>query len=158
VLFIGLPSALWFKNWTALALSIGWLVPEFNWMLTGNSFPLYIFVCADISVMAVIFAKAIVRAGPKIYPTFWAQLTGFKDVSVCDWCIVGLFLLGAWPIYVSDLHEYYRFWYLLYISVAQFLLAGVEALQIFLRQSRARSAYCPADNGLAYAGRIGGYA
>lgn len=159
VIFIGLPAGLYFRNITALMLSIAWLIPEFNWLITGDSYPLWLFICADISVMGVIFAKAISNVGDKLYLTSRSRLKGFiSDLTFWDGCILGLFLLGAWPIYIINIHEYYRYWYLLYISVTQFLLAGAEAIQLFIRSFRASSASHPADNSLVFAGRIGGYA
>ena len=61
VVCVGLPSA--YRNPTALALSLSWLMGELTWMATGNSLPLSVYICADITVIAVICAKAIYREG-----------------------------------------------------------------------------------------------
>ena len=72
VAFVGFPAAV--RNPTALALVCSWLAGEVTWLISGNNLPLSVYIMADIAVMTVIFAKAIVRAGPKLYPTIWLQL------------------------------------------------------------------------------------
>jgi hypothetical protein len=144
-LVVGVPSA--WKNPTAGALVLCWVFSEGLFWLTGNNLAVAYYAYPDICAITIIIAKGIVRAGDRDWP----------DLTVWDKCIIGLFLLGAWPIYVSTLHPYYQWWALFYISIAQFLLAGGESAQAFLRSLRARSAFPPADNGLAFAGRAGGY-
>jgi hypothetical protein len=157
VLLIGVPSAL--RNPTAAALVGAWAVTKAIYLFTGNGLATDFYVFPDIAVIAIIYAKAIVRAGPKDYPTITAQLRSLAtDLTVWDRLIVGLFLLGAWPIYVSTLHPYYQWWALFYIAILQFMLAGAESARSCLRSFRARSASHSRSDGLAFAGRTGGYA
>lgn len=117
------------RNPTALALSLSWLAGEITWMATGNNLPLSTYIMADIAVITVIFAKSIYRAGPRFYPSAQLHLKGFvTDLSWADRFIVAIFLLGAWPAYAIEMHPYYRWWTLYYLTVAQFLLAGSEVL------------------------------
>lgn len=110
-------------------------------MVTGDSLPLSVYIIADIVVLAVIFTKAIIRAGPKDYPTAGSQLRGlFFDLTVWDRCVAALFLLGAWPVYISTLDPYYQWWALYYITAAQFMFAGMEPLANWWLRRRARLA------------------
>jgi hypothetical protein len=124
---VGLPAA--FRNPTALALVVAWLVPEILYQFTGNSLPLSVYFMADITVIAVICAKAAIGEGCSTYPTLRQQFACFwRALTACDRTILGLFLFGAWPVYVSNLHPYYAWFALWAIAIAQFMLAGVEAL------------------------------
>lgn len=134
---VGLFAA--WRNLTAFALTASWLVGQIYYLRTGNSLALGQYFMADIAVVTVIFAKAIVSAGAKTYPTAWRQFKAFAtDLTVCDRFILGLFLLGAWPIYVSTIHPYYQWWLLFYITIAQFLFAGAEPLARWWSVRRAR--------------------
>ena len=134
---IGLPAVC--RNPTALALSLSWLAGELTWMATGNNLPLSVYVMADIGVIAVIYAKSISRVGPKYYPSAWQHAKSFvTDLTWSDRFIVGIFLLGAWPTYAVQIHPYYRWWILYYLTVAQFVLAGAEALLSWLKSRKDR--------------------
>lgn len=155
VLFVGLPAAL--RNSTAAALVLSWICGEISWMLTGNNLPLSTYFMADVAVIALIYAKTIRRVGPKTYPTIARQLYCLvMDLTVYDRWVVAIFILGAWPLYVLNLHAYYKWWALWSLLIAQFLLAGAEAIQSFRHELKARAASEPPGNGLALVGvRIG---
>lgn len=132
---IGLPAAL--RNMTAAALVVSWMIGEITWMVTGERFPFRLFFMADIAVIAVIYAKTIVRCGPKQYPTLGAQLRCLiTDPTPCDRLVLAIFMLGQWPLYIVSLHPYYRWWALFWLVIAQFLLAGGEALGSYLKVRR----------------------
>lgn len=127
VLAVGLSSA--WRNPTAFALVFAWLTAEAVSLATGDSLPLATSFKVDVAVIAVILAKAIVSEGCRSYPSLRAQLKcGWQALTACDRLIIGLYLFGAWPIYVSTLHPYYVWWSLWAITIVQFLLAGTEAL------------------------------
>ena len=150
VLGVGAPAA--FRNVTALALVIAWLFVEIVYQITGDSLPLKFSFMADIAVIAVIYAKMIRRCGAKIYSSMREQFRCFvTDLTKWDRWIAALFLLGAWPTYVLEIHPFFK-WYLLWlITITQFLLAGAEAALSFRHDIKAR-ATDPPDNGLALAG------
>lgn len=126
VVCVGLPAA--YRNPTALALSLSWLAGQATYLTTGNNLPLSIYIMADIAVITIIYAKSIRHAGVKTYPSAWRHLKGFvTDLTPCDRIVLAIFLLGSWPVYVLDLHPYYRWWTLYWLTIAQFLTAGVEA-------------------------------
>lgn len=130
---IGLPAM--FRNPTAAGLVLSWMLGEVTWMMTGNNLPLSVYFMADVAVITIIYAKMIWRVGPKTYPSAWLHFKCFiLDLTVCDRIIVGIFLLGAWPAYVIELDPYYKWWLLYWLTVAQFVLAGAEALSSWLRR------------------------
>lgn len=132
---VGLPAS--FRNPTALALTLSWLVGETAWLITGNSFPLSVYFMADVTVIAVIYAKTIRRCGAKLYSSLGEQVRCLvTDLTVCDRWVVAIFLLGAWPLYVFDLHPFYKWWSLWSLVIAQFLIAGSEVLVCFLAARR----------------------
>lgn len=135
---VGLPAA--YRNPAAAALSLSWLAGEVTWMVTGNSLPLSVYIMADIAVITVILAKGIVRAGPETYPR----------LTVWDSLIIGLFVFGAWPVYLSTLHAYYQWWALFYITIAQFVFAGMEPVSNWYTLHRAKRRVRP-DNILQFA-------
>lgn len=152
---VGVPSA--WRNSSALALLLSWLMGETAWLMTGDSLPLSVYFMADVAVIAIIYAKAIRHAGVKTYYDTRRQLAGLvSDLTVFDRWIVAIFLLGAWPLYLLDLDPRSK-WFLLWgLTIAQFLLACAEAIQMLRLESRAQPEPCSGD-GLAFAGRIGGY-
>lgn len=132
---IGVPAA--FRNVTALAMVIAWLLVELAYQITGDSLPLRFSIMADIAVIASIYAKTIHRVGTKTYPTVKEQLRCLVvDLTRWDRGIVAIFLLGAWPAYALSIDPFWK-WYLLWgLCIAQFLLAGGEALASFLKAKR----------------------
>lgn len=151
VIGIGLPAAL--RNPTAGALVAAWALGEATWLLTGNSLPLNVYFMADIAVLAVMCVKAIMKEGSRTYPTMKAQLAAFwRALTLWDKLIAGGYIFAAWPVYVIAMHDYYRWWALYWIVVAQILLAGCEAIQSWLgvRKGRVMSKP-PGGSGLAYA-------
>jgi len=136
VICVGVPAAL--RNWTALALVASWALGQGTWMVTGDNLPLKIYFLADLTVIGVILAKEIVKVGPKEYNGIWHQLRCLiKDLTVQDRWIIAVFVAGCWPLYVISIGAYERWWMLYYITIAQFLLAGWEALSSWRGAKRA---------------------
>lgn len=151
VVAVGLLAGL--RNPTAMALSVAWIASEIVYLDTGNNLSLSTHFMADIAVIALIYAKTILRMGPKLYPTLGRQIyCMFLDLTKCDRWIVAIYLLGAWPLYVLSLDSYYRWWGLYWLVIAQFLLASAEAAQSYVAHLRSRAAPDPPGNGLALAG------
>lgn len=139
---VGFPAAFRFfppaiRNITALAMVVAWVVAELYTFRTGESLPLSFYFMADLAVIAVIYAKTIKRCGLKTYPSMMEQLRCLvTDLTKWDRGIVAIFLLGAWPLYVLNLHPYYKWQGLLWLAVLQFLLAGGEAVAMFVEERR----------------------
>lgn len=153
---IGIPAAL--RNLTALALALSWLVGETAWMMTGNNLPLSTYFMADVAVIALVYAKTIRRVGTKTYPTLWRQLYCLAaDLTVWDRWIVGVFILGAWPLYALAVDPWQKWYSLWALCILQFLLAGAEAIQSFRHSVKARAASDPQGGGLALAGVLLGH-
>lgn len=148
---IGFPAA--FRNLTAFALVASWLAGEIVSAWSGNSLPVSFYFMADVAVISLIYAKTIRRVGNKTYPTLRRQLYCLiVDLTPWDRWIVGLFLLGAWPLYVLSLHPFYKWWALFAIVIAQFLLAGAEAISSIRHELSERASSDPPGNGFALAG------
>lgn len=113
---LGIPAAL--RNVTALAMVIAWLSVELVYQATGNSLPLQYSFMADIAVVAVIYAKAS--------RTLW------------DRWIVGIYVVLVWPAYVLQFDPYTKWMLLWALTIAQFVLAGVEALATTIARRKAR--------------------
>jgi hypothetical protein len=151
VFAVGLPTA--FRNLTALALSLAWMAGEVTWLLTGNNLPLSTYFMADVAVISLIYAKTIKRVGVKKYPTLVKQCYCFLlDLTICDRCVVAIFLLGCWPLYILAVDPYTKWWSLYWLTILQFLLAGAEASSLLHREIRERAKSEHSDNGLALAG------
>lgn len=125
------------RNPTALALIIAWLAAEIVILRTGDSLPINFYFMADIAVVAVIYAKANRR---NEYAAMGGQLRRMvTDLTVCDRWIVAIYLLGAWPAYVLQFDPWWK-WHLLWaLAIAQFMLAGCEALAVHIARRRART-------------------
>lgn len=152
IAFVGLPAA--FRNPTAFALVVAWLVPEILYHFTQNNLPLKIYFMADIVVIAVIFGKATVREGCRTYPTLREQLhCAFTAITAYDrWVITG-FVFAAWPLYVVEIDPRSKWFALFSIVILQFLLAAGEAIMLGDREGRRRMSEPPAGHdGLAFAG------
>lgn len=148
---VGLPSAV--RNWTAAGLILSWIGAEVIYIATGDNLPLSAFFMADVGVISIIYAKTVRRVGPKFYRSTGHQLRCLVlDLTVCDRWVVGLFVLGAWPVYVLNLHPYYKWWALYLIVVAQLLIAGLEAFRPFRSRVYVRAESEPPGNGLALVG------
>jgi hypothetical protein len=144
------------RNATAIALIASWMIGETAWLITGNNLPLSAYFMADLAVISVIYAKMIRRVGAKQYSTLWLQCKCmFLDLAICDRWIVAIFLLGAWPLYVANIHPYYQWWALWALTISQFLLAGAEAAFQLHREYREQAEEEPP--GLALAGAFRDY-
>ncbi len=153
---LGFPSAI--RNSTAFVLSVSWLVGEVSWLNTGNNLPLSTYFIADVAVISFIYAKTIMRVGAKTYPTIWRQIYCLAaDLTVYDRWIVGIFFLGAWPLYVLNVDVWSKWFSLWALCILQFMLAGAEAIQSFRHNVNARAPSGPPGNGLALAGVLLGH-
>lgn len=151
---LGIPAA--FRNVTASALVIAWLVGEFIVLLTETSLPLSFYFMADIAVISVIYAKATKRAGNKTYPTIWKQLYCFvTDLTPWDRWVVAIFALGMWPLYLLAIDPWWKWMGLWGLAILQFLFACAEAIASFRNDLKPRAE--PPGNGFALAGARRGY-
>lgn len=132
---VGIPAA--FRNSTALAMVIAWLSVELVYQITGNSLPLKYSFMADMLVISAIYAKTIKRCGAKLYSSLGEQMRCLvTDPTICDRWIVAIFLFVAWPAYALAFDPWLK-WHLLWLAtIAQFLLAGGEALACFRAEKR----------------------
>ena len=147
---VGIPAA--FRNVTALAMVIAWLSVELVYQLTGDSLPLKFSFMADVMVITAIFAKMVIKCGPKNYPSMRGMLRCFiTDLTCSDRGILAIFLLGAWPLYVLNVDPWWKWMGLWALVIIQFLLAGAEAAFSFRHDVKPRARSEPPD-GLALAG------
>lgn len=135
VLAVGVPSA--WKNPTAGALVLCWVVSEGIYALTGNGLATEYFLYPDFFVIAVIMMKPE-ACNLRPYRGPWHQLKCMLlERSVPDRIVMLLFPL-AWYFYAATIHPYYQYWALFYIAIAQYLVAGWEGFSK-LRRTRAVS-------------------
>lgn len=145
VVFVGFPAAL--RNPTALGLVCAWLAGQITWLLTGNIMPRPIYFVADLMVIGLMYGKAFKAAEPWRTKLFHI----FTDLTPWDRAILALFVFAVWPLYVADIHEYYRWYGLWALLIVQFMLAGAEAL--FSHRKPARPTFPNiGDNGFAFSG------
>jgi len=135
VLLVGVPAAA-LRNWTAVGLIIGWVAAVLAAAFALASkladylpLPLY-FVC-DCVVVALMYSKTFRTARESRVVHLWTALSGW------DRAILAAYVFGAWPVYLSGLDKYYVYWALYWLTAAQFVLAGGEALQsLFVKRPR----------------------
>lgn len=136
VLLVGVP-AMWY-NPTAFGLVISWSMAQGLWYMTGDNLPLDFYFIADLTVIAIIYAKTVSRCAGKVYRDGWHQLRCMVfDLTPWDRAIVALFVLGAWPLYILDIGAWEKWFGLWGITVFQFLLAGAEAAHSWREAKRA---------------------
>lgn len=154
IALVGLPAA--FRNPTAFALVVAWLVPEILYRFTEDNLPLKIYFIADITIIGVICTKATIKEGCRTYPTIKLQLKcAWEAITSWDCWIAASYIFMVWPVYVSYLHPYYKWWVLWTLVVLQILLAGGEALTHTLGERKRRvMSHPPGGHGLLYAARI----
>lgn len=130
VVGIGIPAA--FRNLTALAMVITWLAVESIYQATGNSLPLRYSFMADVTIIGTIYAKTIRRIGPKTYRSTRQQLECLiTELNSWDRCIIAIFLLGVWPLYVLAIDPWWKWMALWALTIIQYLFAGSEAFACF---------------------------
>lgn len=136
VLVVGVPAMA--RNPTAFGLVISWSIAQGLWYMTGDNLPLDFYFIADLTVIAIIYAKTISRCAGKVYDSGWHQLRCMvTDPTRCDRAIIALFVLGAWPLYGLDIGAWEKWWGLWILTVCQFLLAGFESLSSWRKAKRA---------------------
>lgn len=136
VLFVGLPAAI--RNPTAALLVASWALGQGTWLLTGDNLPLRVYFLADVTVIAGIYAKTIVRCRGKVYRNTADQLRCMvTDLTVWDRWIVAIFVGGCWPLYVLALDPWAQWYALWALTIAQFLIAGGEAVISWREAKRA---------------------
>lgn len=127
VLAVGVPSA--WRNPTAGALVLCWVVSEGIYALTGNGLAVAYYFYPDIFVICVIMAKH----GPYSCPPDGNTERHLRSVlvnrTIQDYVILLIFPV-MWVLYVVDLHPFYKWWSLWLLAIIQFFLAGWEAIVI----------------------------
>lgn len=131
---LGIPAA--FRNVTALAMVIAWLSVELVYQITGDSLPLQYSFMADIAVVAVIYAKTNGRNECAAGRTQLRRL--ITDLTICDRLIVGIYFALVWPAYVLQFDPYTKWMLLWALAIAQFALAGGEALATTIARRKAK--------------------
>jgi hypothetical protein len=130
VLVVGVPSA--WRNPTAGALVLCWVVSEGVYSLTGNGLATEFFLFPDFVVIAVIAMKPEV-CNFRPYISAWHQAKCLLlERSVPDRIVLLLFPV-AWYFYAADIAPYYQWWALWWISVVQYLVAGFEGFSKIYR-------------------------
>jgi hypothetical protein len=131
VVLVAFPAA--FRNRTALALVLSWLVQYLALLLSGEFLPPMGGVILDYFVLITILTKPEVRdCSP--YPTlahqFWALVC---ERSWNDSAVAVIFpLMWLSHLLLDDYHSWWARWWL---ALAQFLVAGVEAIGPLLRHA-----------------------
>ena len=145
VVFLAFPAA--FRNRTAGALVGSWCVQELTWLLSGQFIPQMGGVILDYFILVVVFTKPEVRdCSP--YRTIWHQFLAFAcERSWNDVVVIAIFPL-MWLSHIA-LDDYYGWWARWWLALAQFLVAGAEALGPLLHRGivafRQRSSEPPPD-------------
>lgn len=140
VLCIGIPSA--WKNPTAAALVIAWLVGRAVYLITGDNLAIEFYAFPDVFVLAMIMAKREYCNGQP-YRSLCHQLACvLLERSPADRAVMLLFPV-MWVLYVAPIHDYYRWWALYAATLLQFLFASAESLEIFWRQRAMRKSVPP---------------
>lgn len=120
------------KNWTAGALAVAWLFGEAVYRITGDSLAVEFYLYPDIFVLGVIMAKAE-ACNLRPYESTWHQLKCILlERSIPDRIIILIYPV-CWTLYVADMDAYTKWWSLYYLTLAQFLTAGVESFQKYYR-------------------------
>lgn len=131
IVLVGIPSA--WRNPTSAALVLCWIAGETVFVLTGDSLPVQFYIFPDLFVIAVIYAKPDYRPCPEYRGTLHQLKCLITERSPADRAVLAVFLL-MWALYVSTLHDYYRWWLLWGLAIAQLLIAGIEALPLLFRR------------------------
>jgi hypothetical protein len=134
VLAVGIPSA--WRNPTAGALVLCWVVSQTIYALTGNGLAVEYYAYPDIFVIAVIFAKREYCNLRPYRSTFHQLACVVLERSPADRFIL-LSYPVVWYFYTATSTPHLQYWALYLLSVAQFLAAGAESLSKSIR--------CPAE-------------
>lgn len=125
VFFIGVPAA--WRNPTAAALSISWILGEIIFLNTGNPLPTRFYLIPDLFVLAVIIAKPE-PCDLRPYMNAWHQAKCMVLERAPADRVVMLIFPVMWIIYASDLSAPAKWYGLWALCIVQFLAAGFEAL------------------------------
>lgn len=106
-------------NLTAGALCLAWLSAQVVYLITGNSLPVEFYLYPDTFVLITILLVKPER-------------------SIADWIVAAIFPI-QWIFYVAGIHDFYRWWILYFLALAQFLAAGLDSFITYRREYRAVS-------------------
>lgn len=137
---LGGPRAPWNATWAALGLAYfitqGWYLLEKS---SGRELSVGDLWMIDVLTVALVFCKAIARCPDQEYRTARQHLRCMVAAfTVPDRAVVAIFPL-MWLVYVLRIDDFSRWWVLYGLAMAQFLVAGGEALNEW------RKARVPAD-------------
>lgn len=144
VLFVGVPAARW--NFTAAALVLVYAFMTISYYAFHAVYSTGFCVLADITVMAVIYAKQPAR---DLFPyEGWRdQLAAlWLEKSFWDRIVLALFPVG-WIFYAFAASPW---WPLYWISLAQLLAAGLESLETYRNTRTAKRASAPDPPGFLF--------
>lgn len=103
----------------------------------------------DIAVIGLVFCKAIARCPEAEGDSFREHLRCFVTApTICDRAVLAIFPLLMWPGYVLGISEYHRWWLLAWAGLAQFLIAGHEAVSDWLSAKRSSDEQDAPSSGL----------
>lgn len=130
VVYVGLGTSL--LNPTSAALTLAWIAGQIYYWWTGDSVPTEFYLYPDIFVLAVIMAKRE-DCNLSPYRSEWHRLACLLlERSPADRIVMMIFPV-MWVIYVLPIHDYYKFWSLYYLVLAQFFAAGHEGIARYVR-------------------------
>lgn len=137
---IGVPAAAY--NRTALALVLSWALAEVVWRVTEDPLPIFLYILCDYAVLLVIFIKPE-RVDCFPYRTLRDQIKAlWIERHIGDRYVLMIFPL-MWITYVAPVSDYYRWWTLWGLVIAQFVAAGWEAFITWRSKSKGTKAETP---------------
>lgn len=140
---VGLPSS--WKNPTAGALVLCWVVSKTIFLVSGNGLATDYYIFPDLFVLAIIFAKPEICTF-RPYQNTWDQFKCiFLERSVPDRIVMLIFPV-MWVIYYSNIHSYYQWWSLWMLSIIQFLAAGWEGIGKLIPFANSKAPAHPYDD------------
>lgn len=124
VVGVGFPAA--FRNRTALALCVAWLVPEVIYFFLDTNLPLMLYFIFDYLVIIVMFTKPdLCDLSP--YTSLGAQFRALWFERCRTDFIVGAIFPVMWLIYIVRIDDFYKWWTLWGLVLVQFFVSGWEA-------------------------------
>lgn len=137
---IGVPAAAY--NRTALMLVLSWALAEVVWRVTEDPLPIFLYILCDYAVLLVIFIKPE-RIDCFPYLTLRDQIKAlWIERQVGDRYVLAIFPF-MWITYLAPVNDYYRWWTLWALAIAQFVATGWEAFTIWRLNRRGNEAETP---------------